>query len=160
MSRDNYESYFYMSLAYLEVGEISANIENNSGEYQNAVAYQLYHALELFVKYAILKKKGLVSPIHDLGKLFKEFDELYPDNMFRIEHPFDFSSYEPCELNIGEKVMCEKHINQFKPEIMDQHLRYPPDHKTGGYSFKIESNYFISMKDKFLEIHSKILTHS
>ena len=50
MSASNYESYFSMCMAYLEIGEVSARNDNNTGEYQNAVAYQLYHALELFVK--------------------------------------------------------------------------------------------------------------
>ena len=153
---NNYESYFSMCIAYLEIGEIAAKNDNNTGEYQNAVAYQLYHALELFVKYAILKSKGRVLNIHDLSKLFDEYNSLYTDDAYRLEHPFDFSSYEPCELNIGEKEMYEKHIDKFKPKIMDQHLRYPPDHKTGGYSFKIESDYFVSTKDKLLEIYGKI----
>lgn len=59
MSDSNYEAYFLMSLAYLDVGEVAAKNSNNTGEYHNAVAYQLYHALELFVKYAILKKVGV-----------------------------------------------------------------------------------------------------
>ena len=145
-----------MSLAYLKIGEIAAKCKDNTGEYQNAVAYQLYHALELFVKYAILKNKGAVKPIHDFTKLFDEYNALYPDDAFQIDHPFDFSSYEPCELNSGEKEMFERHIDQFKTKIIDQHLRYPPDHKTGGYSFKIDSEYFTKIKDKFLVIHSKI----
>jgi HEPN domain-containing protein len=156
MNGNNYESYFSMSIAYLEVGKIAAKNKNNTEEYQNAVAYQLYHALELFVKYAILKKKDRVTYTHDLSDLFDEYNLLYKGNAYRLEHLFDFSSYEPCELNIDEKKMYEKHINEFKPKIMDQHLRYPQDHRIGGYSFKIESNDFASIKNKLLKIYGEI----
>ncbi|MCP5170108.1 MAG: HEPN domain-containing protein [Hahellaceae bacterium] len=156
MSENNYESYFSMSIAYLDIGEYSSKKDNNTDEYQNAVAYQLYHALELFVKYAILKRTGSVKNIHDFSKLFSEYDSLYTEDEFRIEHPFDFTSYESCELNIGEQEMYEKHINQFKPEIMDQHLRYPSDDKTGGYSYNIDGDYFNLIKEKLMAIYSKI----
>ena len=156
MSESNYESYFSMCLAYLDIGEISAKNSNNTGEYQNAVAYQLYHALELFVKYAILKNTGSVKNIHDFSKLFGEYDSLYPSDEYRIEHPFDFSSYEPYELNVGEQEMYENHINQFKPKFMDQHLRYPLDEKTGGFLYKIDSDYFSSMKEKLMAIYNNI----
>ena len=156
MGENNYESYFSMSIAYLDIGEYSSKKDNNTGEYQNAVAYQLYHALELFVKYAILKRTGCVKNIHDFSKLFSEYDSLYPEDEFRIEHPFHFTSYEPCEINIGEQELYEKHINQFKPEIMDQHLRYPSDNKTGGYSYNIDGEYFNLIKEKLMAIYSKI----
>lgn len=156
MTENNYESYFSMCMAYLDIGEVSAKNNNNTGEYQNAVAYQLYHALELFVKYAILRNTGTVKNIHDFSKLFSEYDSLYKSDEYRIEHPFDFTSYEPCELNIGEQEMYEKHISQFKPKFMDQHLRYPPDEKTGGFSYKIDSDYFSSMKEKLMAIYNKI----
>ncbi len=155
-SDDKYSSYFSMSIAYLEIGEAASTHDNPSGEYQNAVAYQLYHALELFVKYAILKNTGNVKNIHDFSILFSQYNSLYPSDEYRIEHPFDFTSYEPCELNIGEQEMYEKHISQFKPKIMDQHLRYPPDEKTGRFSYKIDSDYFSSMKEKLMAIYSKI----
>jgi len=153
---DDYQSYFDTSVAYLQIGEVASQHNNMTNEYQNAIAYQFYHALELFVKFAILKNKGSVKPTHDLAKLFNEYYQLYQDDSYKIHHPFDFNSYGSSKYNTGEKNQYGKHINEFKPKIMDQHLRYPPDHKTGGYSFKIESDYFVSTKNKFLEIYSKI----
>ncbi len=152
-----------MSIAYLKVGEVAARHkdktgEHQTGEYQNAVAYQLYHALELFLKYAILKKNQSVGRTHDIGKLHSEYNGIYPKDEFRIEHPFDFSDYEPCALNIGEKQMYESHIATFKPNLMDQHLRYPPDTKTGGYSFSIDSETFILMRETFTDIYCKLNT--
>ena len=129
---------------------------NMTSEYQNAVAYQLYHALELFIKYAIQTKKGSVSKIHDLSKLFEEYDRLYPHIEFRLSHPFDFSNYEPSPLNRGELESYKDHIKKFSPSIMDQHLRYPPDEKTGGYSYSIDSDTFTQMKSNLLKIYGII----
>jgi hypothetical protein len=153
---NNSEAYFLMSMAYLELGEVAAHHQNETGEYQNAVAYQLYHALEIFLKYAILKKTGNHKKEHDLRVLFEVYNNLYAENKYRIESPFDFTTYEASDLNIGEKEMYINHLNQFDPKIMDQHLRYPPDEKTGGYSFRIESDIFTDMKNKFLEIYGEI----
>ncbi len=153
---NNSEAYFLMSMAYLELGEVAAQHQNETGEYQNAVAYQLYHALEIFLKYAILKKTGRHKKGHDLRVLFEEYNNLYAKKIYRIESPFDFTTYEASDLNIGEKEMFSNHLNQFNPKIMDQHLRYPPDIKTGRYSFRIESGIFSNMKNKFLEIYGEI----
>ena len=152
----NSEAYFSMSMAYLELGGVAARHQNETGEYQNAVAYQLYHALEIFLKYAILKRTGSHRKGHDLKILFGEYYNLYTEKKYHIESPFDFTTYEASDLNIKEKEMWLNHLNQFNPEIMDQHLRYPPDKKTGGYSFKIESDIFTNMKNKFLEIYGAI----
>ena len=156
MNNEKFEPYFIMSIAYLEIGQLAAKGKNMTDAYQNAVAYQLYHALELFIKYAILKSNGSVDKIHDLSELFKKYYTIYTDDIYRIEHPFDFSSYEPSVLNAREKEMYEKHIEKFKPKFMDQHLRYPPDYRTGGYSYKIDENYFVRTKDKLNELHSRL----
>lgn len=110
----------------------------------------------MFSKYAILKNTGNVKNIYDFSKLFSEYDSLYHDEEYRIEHPFDFTLYKPCELNIDKQEMYEKHINQFKLKIIDPHLRYPHDDKTGGFSYKIDSNYFNSIKEKSMAIYGKI----
>lgn len=150
------EAYFLMSMAYLELGEVAAQHQNETGEYQNAVAYQLYHALEIFLKYAILKKTGSHKKEHDLKKLFEEYHNLYTEKKYHIDSPFDFTNYDASDLNIKEKEMYINHLNQFDPKIMDQHLRYPTDEKTGGYSFKIESSIFKNMQRKFISIYGEI----
>ena len=83
---------------------------------------------------------------------------LFRSDEYRIEHCFDFTSYECSEINIGEHEMYIKHISRFKPNIMDQHLRYPPSDNTGGFSYKIDSEYFTLTKEKLMVIHSKINT--
>ena len=150
-----------MSLEYLRIGKIASCASNNTGEYDNAVAYQLFHALELFIKYAILlkdeKKEEIL--IHDLSKLTSMYEELYVEEIFKIDNLFNFSSYLPSKQNIDEEKLVKEHLKQFKLRIMDQHLRYPPDSKTGGYSFKFDSSIFKEFEQKFeyifTEIHKK-----
>lgn len=58
------------------------------------------------------------------------YEEQYPDSKFNLEHPFDFSDYEQCELNKSEQDLFDAHISKYKPEFIDQHLRYPADDRT------------------------------
>jgi len=150
-----------MALAYLELGEIASStdkeIKDNS-EYQNAVAYQLYHAIELFYKYMIKIKTGKINEIHDLAELGQEYRKLYPGPEYNFEHPFDFSNYESSIKNPNEEVFKNKHLNKFKPKYMDQHLRYPADYRTGGYSYSIESSYFNIIKEKMLSLSTTTTT--
>lgn len=153
MSNSNQE-FLSMALAYIEVGKVSAKSDSelkNTSEYENAIAYQLYHSVELFYKYMLLKK-GITKRVHDIAALETEYKKLFPGPQFNLEHPFDFSSYQASDLNPREAEMAEAHMKKFKPNFMDQHLRYPSNHNTGGYSYKFESCYFDSIKDQMLRI--------
>ena len=148
------QQFLSMALAYIEIGKVAALAESdlkNTHEYENAVAYQLYHAVELFYKY-MLSKKGITKKGHDIAVLEEEFKRLFPGERFQIKHPFDFSNYEACELNPGELQLAKAHMEKYKPEIMDQHLRYPSGNNTGGYSYSFDSNYFESIKDQILRV--------
>lgn len=55
------QQFLSMAMAYIEVGRISATSETelkHDHDYNNAVAYQLFHAIELFYKYMIKNKEG------------------------------------------------------------------------------------------------------
>lgn len=152
-----YDGYFSMSLAYLEIGEYAAAKDSNSGDYQNALAYQFFHALELFLKYAILlKTREKELRTHDLNTLSKTYYQLYPDEIYHIDNPFDFSDYQAEPLNPNEKELFKKHTERFDLKIMDQHLRYPASEKNGGYSFKLDSDIFSNMREKFIEINQHL----
>jgi HEPN domain-containing protein len=156
-SSDKYNSYFLMSIAYLEIGEAASTHGNLSGEFQNAIAYQMFHAIELFLKYAILKKTNeTIIKCHNLESLFEQYATHYPDDLFHIENYFDFSNYQASECNNKENELYEAHVTKYTPEYMGQHLRYPPDCRTGGYSFKLDTDIFIQMKNKFSEINDKL----
>lgn len=153
---NKYESYLSMSLAYLEIGSVAAAAENHWDMYQQGVAYQFFHATELFLKFAILSKSREDSiKDHSIHKLLGQYEELYPDSAFSLDFPFDFR--ENSGETKQERAAIQSHIEQFKPKFMDQHLRYPSNHNTGGYSFVFDSSYFESMKVKFKEVGNKIL---
>ncbi len=153
MSNSNQE-FLLMALAYIEIGKVAARSDSdlkNTSEYENAIAYQLYHSVELFYKYMLLKK-GLTKKGHDIAALETEYKKLFAEEQYNLDHPFDLSSYQASDLNPGEAEMAEAHMKKFKPEFMDQHLRYPSNHNTGGYSYKIEPCYFDSIKGQMLRI--------
>ena len=155
MNSPTSEQYLSISLAYLEVGKCASasNSEQiNTAEYQNAVAYQAFHAIELFFKYMIHRKEGSVPHIHKLSELEKKYQSLYPCQSYSLDHPFDFSSYQVCDLNEGEQELVEKHKEKFKPDFMDQHLRYPTDYRTGGYSFAFDAEFFDDLRMRMLSI--------
>lgn len=148
------EEFLSMALAFIEIGKVSASSDfelKNTSEYENAIAYQLYHSVELFYKYMLLKK-GITKKGHDIAVLEIEYKKHYPDVQYQLEHPFDFSNYEASDLNLGEAAMAADHMKKFKPEFMDQHLRYPSNHNTGGYSYNFEPCYFDSIKEGMLRI--------
>src|SRR5690606_36622799 len=106
-----------MALAYIEIGKVSASSDSelkNTSEYENAIAYQLYHSVELFYKYMLLKK-GITKKGHDIAVLEIEYKKYYPDVQYQLEHPFDFSNYEASDLNPGEAAMAADHMQKFKP---------------------------------------------
>lgn len=154
MSQDH-DQFLTMAFAYLEIGRIVSvsNSElSNTSEFENAKAYQLYHAIELFYKYMIKRKTGKINHTHDLKKLEDEYFKIYTEAKFKLEHPFDFSDDQFYFHNKNEKHLTKQHIQKFKPKYMDQHLRYPIDERTGGYSFFLEESVFEAMKEKINSI--------
>jgi len=144
-----------MALAYIEVGRVAASANTpmkNTSDYQNAVAYQLFHGIELFYKHMIKKENGSVDHTHDLKKLEEQYYSLYSGASYILDHPFDFSSYQSCSLNQNENQLMESHLEKFKPKYLVQHLRYPADKGTGGYSFDLDESCFEDIKNRFSEI--------
>ncbi|NIY91152.1 hypothetical protein [Vibrio diazotrophicus] len=153
---NKYEQYFTMSLAYLELGKVAASVDQSWDKYQQAVAYQMLHASELFLKFAILNKTKHNSIIeHSINKLLNRYEELYPDADYKIHLPFDFR--ENTGKSKAERALIQAHMEQFNPKFMDQHLRYPSNHNTGGYTFFFDVSYFEQIKKQFEEIGYKIL---
>lgn len=152
--KDNSSGYLSMALAYLEIGKVSAKSESelrDTDEFENAIAYQLFHSVELFYKF-MLSRKGVTKKVHDISALENEYRIQYPGERYKLDHPFNFSCYESSVLNPDEDAKVEEHLGKFKPEFMDQHLRYPSNNNTGGYSFKFEPCYFDRIKEDMLKI--------
>ncbi len=153
---NKYEQYFTMSLAYLELGKVAASVDQTWDNYQQAVAYQMLHASELFLKFAILNKTNQDTiREHSINKLLNRYEELYPEPDYKIDLPFDFR--ENTGKSKEERARIQEHMEQFNPKFMDQHLRYPSSHDTGGYTFFFEASYFEQIKEKFEEVGRKIL---
>lgn len=153
---NNYQ-FLSMAIAYLEIGKVATKAETelkNDADYQNAIAYQLFHAIELFYKQMIKNKTGSVSHVHDLKGLEDKYTSLYPDPSHKLNHPFDFSGYSTSELNPGEDDLYAEHVSKFKPSFMDQHLRYPADKRIGGYSFNFDDSLFEEIKAKMTDIYT------
>lgn len=143
-----------MALAYIEIGRVCGHSDSelkNTHEYENAVAYQLYHSIELFYKYMLLKKDVKIKG-HDISAIEVEYINCFSEEVYRLEHPFDFSNIDYSNLNPREKSSTKRHLEKFKTKFMDQHLRYPGSHNTGGYSFKIEPFLFDKIKEQMLKI--------
>ena len=156
-------SFLSMALSYLEVGRVAASADStlkNQSDYENAIAYQLFHGIELFYKFMICSAGENIRHIHDLGELESQYKECYPDPLYHFENPFDFSSYEASPLNPNEKQLAQAHLEQFKPAYMSQHLRYPPDHRTGGYSFSFDGPYFSKLIEQFNRISRLVANKS
>lgn len=143
-----------MALAYLEIGKVAAKSESklkNTHDFENAIAYQLYHSIELFYKH-MLSRIGVIKKSHDIAMLEMEYRKKYSEERHRLDHPFDFSNYEANFLNISEGAKVHVHLGGFKPDLMNQHLRYPGNGNTGGYSYKFEACYFDNIKERMLKI--------
>lgn len=153
-------SFLNSALAYIEVGYIAASAESpmrHNSDYQNALAYQLFHAIELFYKHMIRAASGEIEPIHDLFRLEQRYNTYYSDASYALEHPFKFSLFEDCSSNTKETQFINNHLNRFKPQYMSQHLRYPPDRRTGGYSYNIDKTYFKEIRDRMIQITNLII---
>jgi len=50
----------------------------------------------------IKKKTGSVPHTHKLKSLEEKYLKLYLVDDYKVDHPFRFDDYQPCELNIGE----------------------------------------------------------
>lgn len=64
----------------------------NTSEYENAIAYQLYHSVELFYKYMLLKK-GVTKKSNDLAALETEYRIQFPGERYQLEQPFDLLTF-------------------------------------------------------------------
>ncbi|GEQ76710.1 hypothetical protein CTTA_3715 [Comamonas testosteroni] len=149
---DSNQKYLTMALAYIEIGRVASLSDSEqikTTDFQNAIAYQLFHAIELFYKY-MLAKKGVKRKTHILNELDAEYKRLYPGDKFILDHPFDFSDYECIALNENEPELVNNHLKEFSPDFMDQHLRYPTGQKTGGYIYSIDASTFDRIKSKML----------
>ena len=116
------------------------------------VLYLTFHATELFLKGAILKKapREQIGKTHNIEVLNNRYRKLYPGKKYDFEIPFtseepDFSGIEPDKVK--ELRIIIKKFDQQNPR--DQRYRYPqnkngkPWHGVDGFE---PSSFLIQLK--------------
>ena len=99
------------------------------------VLFLAAHAVELFLKGAIVRKSPDERFSHDLDHLVRRYHALYPHKKFRLEIPF--GSEFPAEMTAEEKRQAKALI-----EAPSELYRYPIDkkYKPRAGAYGIEPN--------------------
>lgn len=151
---------FNKSLAYLEVAILSSKAKDSdmyhTSEYSNVTAHLLYHATELFLKFAICAStKEQPKYEHKISELYNKYKELYPEEKFDIEVPFT-GEIEYIGFTEDEIAQHEKDY----PMSIELQLRYPVGKKDENYSpiTKYETDILEFYKKQFLALRCEIYT--
>jgi len=108
----------------------------------NVVLYLASHAIELFLKGAIMRKAPEDKLGHDLEHLYNRYKSLYPENRFHFDMGFT--------TNYGE--MTKQQAAKAKKIVppIDQLFRYPQDRGGklwfGLYAFEANS-FMVDLKE-------------
>jgi len=158
-------SFYSKSIAFLESSIIlSLQKDNeifNESDYQDVINYNCYHSLELFLKFSLLYSclnqndynKMIKKFGHSINHLYEQYKYIYEEEIFDINHPFDFSNenYVVSKYNIDELKLFEEHKNKFSPTRLDQYLKYPDDKRgngvSGAYSINLNDSYLMALKN-------------
>ena len=154
------EDFFNRSIAYIEIAIISSKEMDNylykTSEYSNVTAYLLYHATELFLKFALFKAKDELILGHDIFKLHKIYEEEFSDTKYSIVMPFckpediDYTNFTANQI-----IELKKKYNM----SFEQQLKYPIDSRKTVYNpiTFFDTEYLEGYKKEFLDLHSVII---
>lgn len=129
------------AIAYLDSAQrlctvLAHSHKKASFERGAVVLYLAAHAVELFLKGAILRKSPKERFSHDLEHLHSRYETLYPGKHYHLEIPFK-SNYPP-----GISSVEKSNMKALSPPT-DQLYRYPSDKEGkswfGVYSFEAGS---------------------
>jgi hypothetical protein len=152
------ELFFDLGFAYMDTSILSTksmlNNQTPSQYSQSRVILSLaYHAIELFLKGAILFKKNEYKVNgHNLDTLYKEYQKLYTQDKFQLESPF-ITRF--MGISVDE-------INSINLPPRDQMYRYHTDRNTEkweGVEGFIPQDFLkksSSLKNKFIELKKRI----
>ena len=128
------------AMAYLDSAEqlcrlLARSHRKATYERGSVVLYLAAHAVELFLKGAILRKVPDESFNHDLEHIHNRYNALYPAKRYRFQIPFR-TKYG--DLSAGD-IMAAKALSR----PIDQRFRYPHDKDgkrwPGAHSFEARS---------------------
>ncbi|MDD4505396.1 MAG: hypothetical protein PHE60_03365 [Sulfurospirillaceae bacterium] len=127
--------FFNRAISFLEVALISSkekdNVYFNTAEYSNVTAYLVYHATELFLKFAIFQASNESVRGHEIFTLYKEYKKYYQDDKWDINIPF----CKPEDVDYCN--FTKDKIEQLKARYsmsFEQQLKYPIDDKGVTYN--------------------------
>ncbi len=135
--KDLPEQFFAFSIAYLDSARrlcvvLKRSIIKATYARGCVVLYLTFHAVELFLKGAILSKSPNEKLNHDIEGYYKRYNNLYPKKTFNFELPYrtEYLGLEPEIIELVKK--------QQPPP--DQLHKYPTDNKgsewKGAFAFK------------------------
>lgn len=118
------DQFFAYSFAYLKASIRNAEVDQvASGDFtwpDGVVCMWLFdHAIELFLKAAIIHRAGELVSGHNLRDLKRRYDEIYPEPELQWELPY-YTDYSA----IPEEEWAELQKNEPQPSILH---RYPED---------------------------------
>lgn len=111
---------FHKSFAFLEVSIVSTESNkplSGTCEYSNVTAHLLYHAIELYLKFAISSKTKKIPPKgHNIFALHDEYKKLFNHRDYDIELPFikkiEYLGYTKEEIKNHKKtIQCHFNYN-------------------------------------------------
>lgn len=150
---DQYAAY---SMAYLDSAErlcglLSRSYRSATYERGTVVLYLAMHAVELFLKGAILRKAPHERLVHhNLERIYNRYKELYPAKRYHFDMGFtkNYSGMSKKEIQTAR---------QYSPPI-DQLFRYPQDKNSTPWPslYAFEANSFLaeleSLRMRFMQL--------
>ena len=153
------ETFFYKSLAFLEVAILSSKSENtpmyNTSEYSNVTGYLVYHSTELFLKFAIFAHTKKLPPHeHNIFNLHIKYSSLYKEKGFKLTIPF---TKNIDYLGFNKKTLSE-HKKKY-PMSRELQLRYPIGRLGEVYApiTIFETDFIEKYKENLLDLKCKIM---
>ncbi len=153
------DDFFNKAMAFLEVAIISSkekeNIYFHTAEYSNVTAYLVYHATELFLKFAIFQASKKLVEGHDIFKLYEKYKKCYSDEKLKINIPFT----KPEDVCYGD--LPEEQIQKFKAKYkmsFEQQLKYPIDKENNIYNLItiFDTEWLESYKDELFKLYFEL----
>ncbi len=153
------ETFFYKSLAFLEVAILSSKSENtpmyNTSEYSNVTGYLVHHSTELFLKFAIFAHtKELPTHEHNIFKLHKKYSSFYGEKEFKLTIPF----VEKIDYPGFDKKTLSEHKKKY-PMSRELQLRYPMGRDGEIYApiTIFETDFIEKYREDLLNLKCKIM---
>ena len=152
------EQFFAYCLGYLRAALRNELVEEDQDlpfEWPDAAAslMLLAHAVELFLKGAILHRASILETTHDLRRLKAQYDALFPEDEFRWQLPFHTEYMEMSHREIAQLQKKEP-----KPSIL---YRYPEDFYgqawRGVFGYKKSENTPWDIYGEIIELQRKVL---